>query len=173
MPATTTNSRSERVLTIVLFAVYAILLIAIVLLKFPFNYLGEHNPRVLNLIPFAGTSGRGDWSEVVENILAFAPYGIYLCMLRPGWRFARTFLLIAATSVAFEAIQYAFAIGRADITDVIDNSLGGLLGIGVYFLIRGVLGSRAHRALNILAIIVTALMLAFFLWLFGHSLSAP
>jgi glycopeptide antibiotics resistance protein len=175
MPAITTSSRSGRVVTIVLFVVYAVLLVAIVLLKFPFNYLGEHNPRVLNLIPFADISGRGGhgWTDVVENILAFVPLGIYLGMLKPRWSFARTLVVIIAASVVFEVIQYVFAIGRSDITDVIDNSLGGVLGIAVFDIVTRILKRRTRLVLNIVGAVVTVVMLVFFLWLFGHSISAP
>jgi glycopeptide antibiotics resistance protein len=176
MPARATSSRPEAVLTIVLAIVYAVLLVAIVVLKFPFNGPATDDPRVLNLVPFANSFGGRDgsgWSQVVENILVFVPFGIYLSMVRPGWGFLRRVVVIAATSAAFETIQYAFAIGRADITDVIDNTLGGVIGIALYLLVSKLLGRRTSRGLNILGIVATVAVLVLCLRLFTHDRSIP
>src|ERR1700761_3250754 len=108
-----------RVLTIVLAVVYAVLLVLVILLKFPFN--GPEGARVLNLIPFAGTRGSA-WGQDIENVVAFVPLGLYLSMLFPRSPFPRRLLIVIATTVVFEVLQYIFAIGRADITDVIDNT---------------------------------------------------
>jgi glycopeptide antibiotics resistance protein len=170
MRNSTSVSPRTRVLTIVLFAIYGVLLVGIILFKFPFNYDLAENGRELNLIPFAGSfsSHRFGLSEVVENVLIFAPLGLYLSMLF-RWSFGRRLLVVAAVSVVFEALQYAFAIGRSDITDVIENTAGGLLGLGVYALARKLLGSRANGVLNVLALVVTVLAVAFFTYLRAHS----
>ena len=170
MPDTITTSGRSRILTIVLFVIYIALLVGIILFKFPFNYELTENARELNLIPFEGSfaSHRFGVSEVVENVLIFAPLGLYLSMLF-RWSFGRRVLVIAAVAVVFEAIQYAFAIGRSDITDVIENTAGGLVGIGVYLLARRVLATRAHTVLNVVALVVTVLAIAFFAYLRSHS----
>jgi glycopeptide antibiotics resistance protein len=170
MPDTATASGRPRILTIVLFVIYLALLVGIILFKFPFNYQLTENGRELNLIPFEGSfsSHRFGVSEVVENVLIFAPLGIYLSMLFP-WSFARRVLVVAAVSVVFEAIQYAFAIGRSDITDVIENAAGGIVGMAVYLLARRFLVTRANTVLNVVALVVTVLAIAFFAYLRAHS----
>jgi glycopeptide antibiotics resistance protein len=170
MRDTTMASGRSRILTIVLFIVYAALLVGIVLFKFPFNYELTENGRELNLIPFAGSfsSHRFGVSEVVENVLIFAPLGLYLSMLFPC-SLGRRVVVIAGVSVVFEAIQYAFAIGRSDITDVIENTAGGIVGIGVYLLARRLLATRANTVLNVVALVVTVLAIAFFVYLRAHS----
>jgi glycopeptide antibiotics resistance protein len=170
MPESTIVSRRTRILTIVLFAIYGALLVGIILFKFPFNYDLTENGRELNLIPFAGSfsSHRFGLSEVVENVLIFAPLGLYLTMVF-RWSFGRRLIVVVAVSVVFEALQYAFAIGRSDITDVIENTGGGMLGMGVYSLARKLLGGRANRVLNVLALVVTVLAVAFFAYLRAHS----
>jgi glycopeptide antibiotics resistance protein len=171
-PAAAKEPESRSVLTIVLFAVYALLLVSVILFKFPFDYQLESNGRVLNLIPFAGSFAGAhgfDIGDVLENVLIFVPLGIYISMLRTRWSFGRTILTIAVTSVAFEVIQYIFAIGRSDITDVIDNTLGGLVGIGIYALSVRVFGSRTNRVLSIVALVVTVVAVAFFTFLKAHS----
>jgi hypothetical protein len=45
-------------------------------------------------------------------------------------------LVVLAASIAAETIQYIFAIGATDITDIITNALGGLIGLSGYDLCR-------------------------------------
>lgn len=42
--------------------------------------------------------------------------------------------LVFAVSFALECSQYVLAVGRFDITDLITNTTGGLVGIGVYLI---------------------------------------
>lgn len=72
-------------------------------------------------------------------------------------------------SLAFELLQYALAIGVTDVTDLIANTLGGLIGMGVHALTLLLKKDRdkANRLLSILALaaslICTALLLLLFL----------
>lgn len=167
-------ARPGRIPTILLAIVYAILLVLVVLLKFPFNGPATGGPRVLNLIPFhySLTTASGV-EQVIENILAFVPLGIYLSMLWPRLGVSLRFVIILATTVAFETIQYVFAIGRADITDVIDNAIGGVLGIVIYAVLARILKGRTNLVLNILLTVVTVAFLIFCLRLFTHDLGIP
>ena len=38
----------------------------------------------------------------------------------------------AVLSFVFEIMQFVFAVGATDITDVITNTLGTLIGVGIY-----------------------------------------
>jgi glycopeptide antibiotics resistance protein len=172
MTANTRTPARLRVLTAVLFAIYLVLLVAIILFKFPFQYQLTASGRVLNLIPFAGSYSdpRGlAIGAVIENVLIFVPLGVDLAMLRRNWSFGRKTLIIAATSVAFEVIQFVFAIGRSDITDVICNTLGGVLGIGVYVVFAKLFRGRTTLVLTVIQLITTVLALAFFTFLRLHS----
>lgn len=168
----TDNANKTGVLTIVLFAIYALLLAGIILFKFPFQYQLVTTGRDLNLIPFSGTysDSRGlGIGEVVENVLIFIPLGVYLSMLARRRSFGLQSVTIAGTSIAFEVIQYAFAIGHADITDVICNTAGGIAGIGLYALVARGLKTKTNLVLNIAELIVTVVALAFFVFLRAHS----
>lgn len=170
MPESATASTRPGILAIVLFAVYAALLVGIILFKFPFTYDLTESGRELNLIPFEGSfaNPRFGASEVLENVLIFVPLGIYVPMLT-RWKVGRTFLVVVAISVVFEALQYAFAIGRADITDVLENGIGGALGIGIYALADRLLHHSASRVITVLALVVTVIAAAFFTFLRLHS----
>ena len=166
-----TTPGGQSVLTVVLFVIYAVLLVGVVLFKFPFQYQLTDSGRHLNLIPFAGSfeNSRLGIGEVAENALIFVPFGIYISMLANRWSVGVRIAVIAGSSVVFEAIQFAFAIGRSDITDVLGNTLGGLVGIGLYALSARILKHRTKSVLTIVELVVTVIALAFFTFLRLHS----
>ena len=89
----------------------------------------------INLIPFAGSvivNNQIDFNEIILNVLAFIPFGIYIGMLKPNWSFLKKIVPIAGVSLLFEVVQFIFAIGGSDITDLMGNTLGGIIGVGVY-----------------------------------------
>lgn len=70
------------------------------------------------------------------NVVLFYPAGLLLCSLLPeGWkkwcRVLLTFVVLCALSCGIEYAQFIYALGQAEIDDVIHNSLGALLG-GVF-----------------------------------------
>ena len=109
------------------FVLYLLGLIWSLLFKFgdfPLPRIGEF---YVNLEPFARSSGR---LEILANLLIFVPFG-----LLGSFRFQRlrTVLYWAILlSLAIESLQFLTNIGAADITDWITNSLGALLGVGLY-----------------------------------------
>jgi len=114
-----------------LFAAYLFILLWLVLFKFsydPISIIRNYQGRSLNLIPFALTH-RG---EMIANILAFVPFGVMLGVNFKRAAFGRKIAFIFAFSLAVEIIQFAAAIGVADITDIIMNTLGGSLGLAGY-----------------------------------------
>lgn len=166
-----TEKRST--LTIALFVIYMLLLAGIVLFKLPFySEKISDGIRVINLIPFQGSfddSGAIIFGEIRDNILIFIPFGIYICMLKTKLSFAKIFVAIIGLSLLFEVIQFIFAMGRTDITDIINNTLGGLIGIGIYALLFKIFKNRTVQVINILALVVTACVVVRFAHLFYLS----
>jgi glycopeptide antibiotics resistance protein len=150
-----------------------VLLTAVILFKLPF-YSREFSDgiRVINLIPFGGSfSEDGDLllREIIYNILLFVPLGVYVSMLGSKWTFAKKVLTIIGLSLSFEVIQLIFAMGRTDITDLIDNTLGGIIGVGVYALIFKIFGSKTVRIVNVLSLVITVVVGLRFCQLFYMS----
>ena len=87
--------------------------------------------------------------------------GIYLQMLLPGTKLYVKFMLIAGTSFLLETMQHILAVGRSDITDVLTNTTGGLLGLAVYSMTARLIGNRikANRLFSILASIVSVVVI--------------
>lgn len=165
-------SEKRNTLTIALFVVYMLLLTGIILFKLPFYSDGSDAVRVINLIPFLGSSDENGvivWREIIYNILLFVPLGIYICMLKSKWSFAKKVLPIIGLSLAFEVIQFVFAVGRSDITDILDNTLGGVIGIASYALLDKIFQNKTSKIVNILALIITTCAVIGFGYLFYLS----
>jgi glycopeptide antibiotics resistance protein len=119
-----------------LLAVYLLILTWLVLFKFSVHLsLVVYQTRILNLIPFAYFS-RADLRELIYNVVFFIPFGLLLSVNLKRATFWRRLAFVCMFSLAAETIQFVFAIGVADITDVITNTFGGFLGLMLYVLIN-------------------------------------
>lgn len=163
------RTEKRNTLTIVLFAIYVIALIGIILIKPPFYSEQAPKIREVNLFPFSDVfddNGRLFSRDVIYNIFAFIPLGIYICALKPEWPFAKKVIPIAAFTLAFEIMQYIFALGRSDITDIITNMLGGIIGIGIFAIFFRVFKKRTTTIINVLSLIFIACLLLLLALLF-------
>ncbi len=160
------DSKAEKrsTLTPVLFIVYLLALTWLVLFKLQFSIPILNEGRIINLIPLLGSfddNGVILFSEIRNNILAFIPLGIYVCMLKPLWSFVKKVLAVAVVTLTFEMTQFIFVIGRADITDMLSNTLGGVVGIAAYALSFKLLKGKTNKVINVLAAVLTTLVLLF------------
>jgi glycopeptide antibiotics resistance protein len=94
-----------------------------------------YQTRILNLIPFAYFS-RADLRELIYNVVFFIPFGLLLRVNHKRATLWRRLAFVCVFSLAAETIQFVFAIGVTDITDVITNTFGGFLGLMLYELIN-------------------------------------
>lgn len=163
--------KSKR-LTKILFLVYMILLIWIVMMKTEFSVDNLYRMRSLNLIPLEGTAVRNqqiDYQEIYLNVLVFLPLGIYLSLLKKEWSFIKKIGQIFMLSFLFESLQYLLKIGASDITDLIANTLGGIMGIMAFWMVSKIVKDplKRNRFFNLLASLVTILFISFY-FLFLH-----
>ncbi|WP_249598710.1 VanZ family protein [Peribacillus frigoritolerans] len=165
------SKKQSKKITAGLLAVYLFALTWIIVFKMQFSFQGLPDFREINLIPFAGSANVNnqiDFNEIIYNVLAFIPFGIYISMLKSNWSFLKRITVIAGVSLLFEGLQFIFAIGASDITDFMGNTLGGIIGVGVYKLFS----TKATKILNVLAsigtiCIVTLLLLLIYLRISG------
>lgn len=149
----------SRRLLLVSFVVYLILLAWTILWKLEVPFVGRDELRSIKLIPYVagGAAGASDPVEVAANIALFVPFGVYLGLLAPTWSWWRTAAVFAGASVVLETLQYLFAVGSSDITDVIDNVAGGLVGVALVALARRKFHATAPTVLGRICVLVTAL----------------
>lgn len=153
---------------LVMFALYAALLVWAVVWKLEIPYIGAGEPRAIKLVPFVQTreAGASQALEVLANLLLFVPFGAYLGLLRPR-RPTGSLAMAAGASLAMEAAQFALAVGMPDVTDVIVNTAGGAAGLILIALVRLALRgrtfavmTRAAAAVTVCAMLATAAYLA-------------
>lgn len=110
--------------------------------------------RAFDMIPFWSYRewARGDrylGIQIIENILVFMPFGFLFAAgidngTKSGKRLTgKTALVSCAFSVSIELLQLVFMLGHCDIDDVMDNTLGGVLGCLVYLWIVSVIKRHA------------------------------
>ncbi len=157
----------SRFITNLLYVTYLCILVWAILLKMDIHHfydlLQYGGSRSLNLVPLAGTAvynGVIDYQEIGLNVLIFIPFGMYRTLLRPdrGWFFNLLFMVFV--SLLFEGIQYVLAIGATDVTDLIANSLGGLLGIILMHLLLASWKKAAPSRTNLVMLAGTLALLA-------------
>ena len=150
-------------ITTILFAVYLAFLVWVILFKLELSLAGIEKVREYNFIPFHyedGNNIRFHFSEVIDNMVVFIPIGVYLCLLFRKVPFWVETALVFVISLALECSQYIFAIGRFDITDLITNTVGGVVGIGICMIGRALFHNKeiAERAIAVLINLVTVLI---------------
>lgn len=149
------------VLLAVLFAVYLVLLAWVVLFKLEIPHVGSAGVRPVKLVPFVsdGVNGASAPSEVVANLVLFVPFGLYLRLVAPSWPRWKAVGVVAASSLALESAQYVLAVGSADVTDLVVNTAGGLIGLGLFAVLYRRLRGRTVRVVARVCLIGTGLAL--------------
>ena len=153
--------KKSHFITPVLFLLYLVLLVWIILFKLQFSIADLDRMREINLIPFYYKEEVSfHATEVLENVLIFVPFGIYLCLIFKKLRFSGKLFLIAGMSVLLELCQYVLAVGRSDVTDLITNVSGGLIGVFLYNTIVRLFHNqkRVDQIIIISATIVTVIV---------------
>lgn len=147
-------------LTIFVFGIYMLLLIWLVLFKFALSIEEIPHMRNINLIPFSQSvlvNGQLELSEIIYNILVFVPFGVYISIFFSTQSLVKKVLCCIGLSISFEVIQYVFAIGASDITDVIGNSIGGIIGILFYAIFSRLFKDRAVKTINMIGLVIEIL----------------
>ncbi|RYZ44694.1 MAG: VanZ family protein, partial [Chitinophagaceae bacterium] len=156
-------------LTAFLFLLYLVALFWILLFKLgvQFEYMDN---RSFTLIPFREYfryHSKIDVAGTVLNVAAFIPLGIYTGTLFKTWNVGKNLFFFFLVSLVIEGLQYVLAVGAFDSTDIITNTVGGLVGLLVCKAIQNIYKPRirAQKIINVLAAIGTILLIVFLLLL--------
>jgi glycopeptide antibiotics resistance protein len=170
-PEASTRHRDDRIALVLLFAVYLFVLIWLAVFKLHAPFIGRDDMREIKLIPFLAIDGFGLNSplELMGNVAVFIPFGIYLRTLMPSPPAAMV-LAIAGTSLAVEVAQYVLAVGASDVSDLILNTAGGIVGIAIAARLRRRFGARTSKVVTDAAAIATLIMV---IWAGIHLASLP
>ncbi len=144
----------------VLLGIYIILISWIVLFKMQFNFNYLPYIRSINLIPFGESviiNGKIYFGEIINNLIVFIPVGLYIGMIWKDKNFIKKVIPILSLTLIYETLQYILHIGATDITDIIMNTLGGVIGILIINCLYKIFknSEKVDKVLNILATICT------------------
>ncbi|WP_338215036.1 VanZ family protein [Lacticaseibacillus salsurivasis] len=132
---------------VILFSAYVILLLMLTVFRqwyYPWqlHFYWNRPLSAINWTPLVNTfklrlgSQIDLWYQSFGNVLWFIPFGFGLPSLRrtkiAAWRVIGWGLLL---SLAIESLQFVLASGVADIDDVIFNTIGTILGFGLWRLL--------------------------------------
>lgn len=124
--------RRDRSQLTVILGIFLVLLVRGVVWKFFVPMAGPFDWRALNLIPFHNALGFSvQPEEVIVNVLLFVPLGLLLRVRGASFATWYPYAVIVGTSLLCEVLQLVFGVGTADTTDLITNSVGGIIGMAV------------------------------------------
>lgn len=160
----------SRKLTLVLLAVYLIVLFWTIVLKFNIQFPQRGNLRGVNLIPYGGDflpSTSFELGELLLNILIFIPLGLYAGILFKNWSIGKKILISFFTSLLFEVLQFIYRIGIFDTADLINNTLGGAIGLLIYLGAENAFDDtvKARKLINTVSLTGTTLLVSLILFL--------
>lgn len=151
------GSSKQRTVSRIVFGIYLFLLAWLVLFKFSVSIRDLPHIRGINLIPFYYDKETSTHlSEVVYNVMIFIPLGVYLQIFRANRKIITKILAVLFTSLFFESIQFIFAIGASDITDIIVNTFGGLIGIAFCIIMKRLFPKRYISVINSSGLLIEA-----------------
>lgn len=148
-----------KIMISISFIIYLLLLIWIIIFKFRLDITSLNYIRSINLIPFKSNSTVNGMKETLINLLLFIPFGMYLKFIFKSNKLLNIGF-ICFLSLIFESLQYLLHIGVSDITDIIMNTLGGIIGIILISICSNKLNYKIlNKLLEILLIVIPLLML--------------
>lgn len=163
------KSKSQKNFSTIVFVIYFVLLIWIILFKFDINFSEMYYHRSINIIPFyydTEISFSTHFREVLYNVLIFIPLGMCINIYKFEWSFFQKIIPCLSISLLFEIMQFVFALGASDITDIITNTTGGVIGVILCLLLKKIFPQKYITIINIvgfiseiLAILLLAILL--------------
>ncbi len=117
------------------FVLYFTLMPIITSLPFIFN----HPYDLMNLVPFIDVlNGRGDFiRQVVLNVIMTIPFGFLLPLVKKNVKLLKIVFYTFLLSLSIELLQPLInGIRSSDITDLITNVIGGIIGYVIYLIFK-------------------------------------
>ena len=165
------KNKKERIFTYFVFGIYLLFLCWLILFKFADSLAKIPSRRSINLIPFyfAQLSGsRFQKTDIIYNVIAFIPAGFFFTAFGKK-KIISGILFSAVLSLCFEVLQWIFALGSSDITDLIMNTLGGVIGVVLYFVLGKLFKGREVLIVSIMGAILEGLLIGLLIILFVNN----
>ena len=134
-------NHKRRTIGLLLLILYVILLFCITVFIRPIQ-----DARLFNLVPFwsyqAFIEGQNAvMAEKIVNVALFVPIGMLIPIAFSEIKWYSVLLISVLLSLLIEVTQFLFYRGYSEVDDIIHNSLGALIGCGIYCIIVGIIKS--------------------------------
>ena len=112
--------------------------------------------------------------DMLYNMVMFVPFGIVYCYYQKKFSIYKAIGFSFLTTFLIEASQFVFKTGVVDIDDLMINTMGSLVGIFLYIVLRKILQwkqiGEIHKAIDTVATILPPIFIAFLIELiFGDG----
>ncbi|WP_443255853.1 VanZ family protein [Streptococcus sp. S784/96/1] len=107
-----------------------------------------------------GVNGEIVFTELLFNVIAFTPFGSCFPLI---WKVIGLGFMMSSS---YEMLQYILTIGMADVTDLLMNTLGVVVGIGILILMRKCFPNHVQLVVNCTDLLFACLVLFLFIMLF-------
>ena len=152
------GKRKEKIFAYIVMGIYLLFLCWLILFKLADSINKIPSMRGINLIPFHYdhdqiAESRFHFNEVLYNTIVFIPAGFYFTVMGKK-KFLSGIVLSALLSLSFETLQWIFALGASDITDLIMNTVGGAIGAGTYWVSAKLFKGNEVKIISIIGAIL-------------------
>ena len=149
------QSTKQKRLSSIVFGIYLFLLVWLALFKFATSLSELPSIRGINFIPFYyDQETSAHLKEVLYNIIVFVPLGVYVQIFKEDWKIAKKCMVTFWISFLFEIVQFILAIGASDITDIIGNTLGGIIGIFFCIMMKKIAPKKYISTINVIGMFI-------------------
>ena len=167
-----TGKQKEKIFAYIVVGIYLLFLCWLILFKLADSINKIPSMRGINLIPFHYdqiAESRFHFNEVLYNAIVFIPAGFYFTVMGKK-KFLSGIVLSALLSLSFETLQWIFALGASDITDLIMNTVGGAIGAGTYWVSAKLFKGNEVKIISIIGAILETLLVGLLLVLMISNL---
>ncbi len=130
----------------------------------------------INMVPFHSirenlSYGHSPVSwDMLYNMVMFVPFGIVYCYYQKNFCIYKAIGLSFLTTLLIEAAQFVFKTGVVDIDDLMINTMGSLVGIFLYIVLRKILQwkqvGEIHEVIDTIATILPPIFIVFVIEMF-------
>lgn len=126
-----------------------IVLSATIFMRIPSWWTGEFYPLFYSYKEAWITGSAASWRNIFMNYVMFMPIGFLLPLgIKRLSKCGRTVLFAFGFSFAIELVQFLTKRGMFELDDLLGNTLGALIGYGIFHMFRQALATRSRKQLK-------------------------
>lgn len=132
-----------KVLLWAFFVIYAVVLIGATMLRGSYYGNARIYPLFYSYIDAWNDFSKTEWQNIILNICLFVPLGIFLPMLiKKADKFWNVYLIGFGVTCFIEVVQLVLNIGIFEPDDLLGNTVGVMIGYGIYRILHYVLAKK-------------------------------